>query len=167
MMTLERIFGSIEYRWREQQAKSFGVFWLLTAIVIMLVMLTRGGDLVASLIVGGALALLFGIVFLIMIALSLGKNKMLVRNYDRFEVYSVLLDSPVVSKSYRRFSYFVLRFTDKDGTQVICQTNPIWGFNETDLFPLAAYRDRYVDVLYDRAHNKVYVIGLTEAEEEE
>lgn len=167
MMTLERIFGSVEYRWREQQAKAYGVFWLLITGVIMLIMLAKGGNIGASLLAGGALSLLMGIVFLCFVANSLGKNKKLVKNYDRYEVYSVLLDSPVVSKSYRRFSYFVLRFRDKDGTQVVCQTNPIWGFQETDLFPLPDYRDRYADILYDRAHNKVYVIGLTETEDEE
>ena len=129
-------------------------------------MLGRGANdnMAAALLTGGILSGVFGVVFAILAANSLGKNKFLVKNYDRFEAYCVLLDTPVVSKSYRRFSYFVLRFNDKDGNQVICQTNPIFGLSETELFPIGEYRDKMVDVLYDPKHNKVYILGLPEEE---
>ena len=137
-----------------------------TADQIMIVMLGRGAsdNMVAALLAGVILSLVFGILFLIMVLKSLGQNKKLVNQYDRFDTYSVVLDTPVTSKSHRRFAYFVLRFLDKDGNQVICQTNPIFGFVDSELFPLSEYRDRNVDVLYDAKHNKVYVIGLTEEE---
>lgn len=164
MNMLERIFSSVEYRWRVQQAKSYGVFWLLVSVVIMVIMFSRGTSFVASLLTGAIVSAVFGIAFVFMILKSLMKNKMLVKNYDRFDTYSVLLDTPVASKTYRRFSSFVLRFDDKNGSQVICQTNPIFGLSDTELFPLAEYRDQYVDVLYDPKSNKVYVIGITEEE---
>ena len=169
MKILERIFSSVEYRWRVQQAKSYGVFWLLVTVVIMVVMLGRGvgGNIGVSLLVGGILSVIFGIGFGILAVKSLTKNKKVVKNYERYVLYSVLLDTPVRSKSYRRFAYFVLRFNDKEGSQIICQTNPIFGVGEADLFPLQEYRDQYVDILYDPKRNKVYVLGFTEEEEEE
>ena len=166
MTMLERIFMSVEYRWRNQQAKSYGVFWILVTVVIMIFMLGRGasGDFMAALLTGGILSLLFGVVFLIMALKTLGKNKKLVKNYDQYDTYSVLLDTPVASKSYRRFAYFVLRFNDKDGSQIICQTNPIFSFAEAGLFPLSEYRDQYVDILYNPKKNQVYGLGLSEEE---
>ncbi|MBE6959533.1 MAG: hypothetical protein E7448_02270 [Ruminococcaceae bacterium] len=166
MEMLERIFCSVEYRWRVQQAKSYGVFWLLVTVVIMVFMLGRGaGDnMVAALLTGGILSAVFGVVFAILVAKSLGQNKKLLKNYDRYELYSVQLDTPVVSKSYRRFAYFVLRFNDREGTQIICQTNPIFGLADTQLFPLREYRDKTVDVLYDPRRNKAYVLGISEEE---
>ena len=166
MTMLERIFNSVEYRWRVQQAKSYGVFWILVTVVIMIFMVGRGaGDnMTAALVAGGILSLIFGVVFLIMALKSLGQNKKLVNQYNRFDTYSVEFDTPVASKSQRRFAYFVLRFTDKNGSQVICQTNPAFSIAEAGLFPMQEYRDQLVDVLYDAKHNKVYVIGLTEEE---
>ena len=167
MDMLERIYGSVEYRWRVQQAKSYGIFWILVTIVIMLFMLGRGtcDNMVAALLTGGILSALFGIVFLVMALISLGKNRKVTDHYEEYELYSVLLETPVVSKSYKRFSYFVLRFEGKGG-QVICNTSPIWGHTDADLFPLSEYRDEYVDILYDPKHNKAYVLGITEDEEE-
>lgn len=166
MKMIERIFSSVEYRWRIQQAKSYGVFWLLVTVVIMLFMLGKGAsdNMGAALIAGGILSGVFGVVFAILAAKSLGQNKKLIKNYDRYVLYSVQLDTPVVSKSYRRFAYFVLRFNDNEGTQVICQTNPIFGLADGQLFTLAEYRDQIVDVLYDPRQNKVYVLGLSEEE---
>ena len=168
MDMLTRIFNSVEYRWRSQQAKSYGVFWILVTVVILLFMLGRGtsGNLGAALIVGGLLSAVFGIVFLIMALTTLGKNKKVLKNYEHYETYSVLLDTPVVSKAYKRFYYFVLRFEGKNG-QIICSTSPMWGFTENDMFPLSQYRDQYVDILYDPKGNKAYVLGLTEEEEDE
>jgi hypothetical protein len=168
MDMLERIYGSVEYRWRVQQAKSYGVFWILVSVIILFVMLGRGvnGGMGAALLVAGILSVAFGIVFLILACITLGQNKKVLNHYEQYEVYSVLLDAPVVSRAYKRFSYFILRFDGKNG-QIICNTSPIWGHTDADLFPLADYRDEYVDILYDPKGNKAYILGLTEVEEEE
>ena len=167
MKMLERIFGSVEYRWRVQQSKSYGVFWLLVTAIIMIFMVGRGvaSNMGATLLIGGILSGIFGVLFGIMAAKSLGKNKKVIKNFEHYVLYSVLLDTPVQSKSYRRFAYFVLRFEDKDGGQIICQTEPLFGFSETELFPLSEYRDTYVDILYDPKRNKAFVLGFTEDEE--
>ena len=168
MDMLERIFGSLEYRWRVQQAKSYGIYWILVTVVVMFFMLGRGatGDMVPALITGGILSGAFGVFFLIMALISLGHNKKMEKNYEKFELYSVQLDTPVVSKTYKHFSYFILRFEGKNG-QIICKTSPIWGHTDVDLFPLAEYRDEYVDILYDADHNQAYVLGFTEEAEDE
>lgn len=164
MLTTERIKDSMECRWRVQRAKACGIFGILTTVVILIFMLSRGtaGNMSATLLAGGVFAGGYCLAFAVIAGYSLLQNRKLLNNYTQYEHHTVLLETPISARGNRRFSYYIVQFTAKSGREIVIRTHPLWINASEGMFPVRDYTGKKVEVLYDPKRRKIYVIGLKE-----
>lgn len=162
MLTTEIIKTSMECQWRVQRAKACGVFGILTTIVILLFMLSRGsnGSMPAALLAGGILAGCYILVIGAIAGYNLLQNSVLAKNYAQYEHHVVTLETPIAARGNRRFSYYIVQFTAKSGKPIVIRTHPLFINASEGLFPTREYTGEKVDVLFDSKRRKLYVIGL-------
>lgn len=154
----------MECQWRVQRAKACGIFGILTTVVILIFMLSRGfgGSMGAALLAGGIFAGAYLLVIGTIAGYNLLQNRKLVKNFARYEHHTVLLETPIAARGNRRFSYYITQFSSNRGNEIVLRTHPLFINASEGLFPTRDYTGKKADVLYDPKRRKIYVIGLKE-----
>jgi hypothetical protein len=153
------IKNSLECQWRKEQVKLLIIVWAGACILSLILMFAIGIDLreLGFIILGlGALVTFLGLMPVGLYYYS--QYLKIVKNYDQYDKYEVLLDKPSSSYLYDYAIFYTVSFTTIDGERVTLDTKPIW--SSFSKFSIAEYNNKKVDILYDKEHERVIVLGL-------
>ena len=163
MITKEQVKNSLEAKWRLHQAKVYLALWgVVTAVMffISLCYAAAEGMLDAGLWATGIMALVYGVVFLPFVAFSYWKYLQIIRNWEKYEVHTVMLDQPGTSYMYKRSVYYTVKFQAKDGAFVTADTKPLWSSAAFAFCRLEEYNNKKIRILYDPEADAVVVCDL-------
>ena len=159
-MTKERIKNSLEYKWRLRQVRIYLILWgVMLAFALMGGSVSMGklGSLRDGLFVFFVVTAIYSAVLLPLAIYPLVQIRLFAKRAERCSVHRVMLDRPGTSYMYRGAVYYTVSFTD-NGEDFLRDTKPIWSSNSVD-FPLDAYNNKQVEILYDREWDQVFVLG--------
>lgn len=156
-LTKEEIINSVEYQWRKRQIKVylsiFIIISLLTLFIPIIIGINDFSALIISLIVWIIMMLFYGVIFACFIFYSALKIKYLLRNFNKFSVYEVELNSISTSYIYRGSVYYTVEVESHK-----VNTNPIFSSSYFSKFTLKEYNNQVVIGLYDDKLDKFYII---------
>lgn len=161
--TKEEIKNSVEYQWRMFNIKYILIVWLIIAVFTLfspvLISLKTGFDnLLLCLRIWLLCNLILGFIFGGSALYYYSKIKYLMKNYNSFKTYEVLLDKVATSFAYRGHIYYSVTLKD-DNFKKTVNTNPYFSscFSK---FTINDYNNKKVLGLYDSNLQKFYIIKL-------
>ena len=158
---VEEIKESVEYNWRKNQILILLYAWLLTAGISLLVPFAVSIDSI-ELIGMGFLIWLFWMMFIglfifVAILFYLNKNRYLLKNYQNFNAYEVVLDRFSTSYAYKGAIYYTVNILG-NGVRKNVDTNPYFSSTIFSKFSPEEYNNKKVIGLYDDNLEKFYIV---------
>lgn len=160
-LTKEDIKNSIEYQWRKTSAKWLLIIWAIMAVV------TLFGSLIMSLDDIKYIGLSFQIWLIVMAIYSAiylpfvmfyrYKMTYLLKHYEEFNSYEVMLNNVSTSYAYRGAVYYTVTVNDEGVTRQVT-TNPYFSSGTFAKFTLEDYNNKRVIGLYDNKMDKFYIV---------
>ncbi len=159
--TVNEIKNSVEFQWRKSQVKSYLVIWLIIVcltIFIPVIICASDDELLISGIVSWLCTIGFlGLFFWPFSIFSYSKMRYLLKNYQKFNSYEVVLDKVSTSYAYRRAIYYTVIVND-EGLSKKVDTNPYFSSSLLSKFSCEDYNNKKVVGLYDDKKNKFYIV---------
>lgn len=160
----EDIKASVEYQWRKQSIQSslllFAFLLIIFFFVVLFMSISENIDLSSlCFVLGGCLISigLCGSPLLISAILDYRKMRYLLRHYQQFHSYEVVLDKVSTSYTYRHSVYYTVSIDD-NGTKRQVETNACFSSSFFSRFTCEEYNNRKIVGLYDPHINKFYII---------
>lgn len=164
MTNAERIRQSIEGKWRRKQVKACVISWgaVLAGLLVICLFsaLCTGGGIAIAMEIFLILAIAFSAVLVPFVLYCVSRLRGLFRNCEAYELYDAVLNHPGTSWVYRGAVYYTVSFATNDGEQVRMDTMPLWSGSVFADNPLEKYNNKRIDLLYDRAGERIIVLGL-------
>ncbi len=161
--TKEEIKNSVEYQWRMFYIKYILIVWLIIAVFtlfapILISLKTGFENLLLGLLIWLLCNLILGFIFGGFALYYYSKIKYLMKNYNSFKTYEVLLDKVATSFAYRGHIYYSVTLKD-DNFKMTVDTNPYFS-SYFSKFTIDDYNNKKVLGLYDSNLQKFYIIKL-------
>lgn len=102
---------------------------------------------------------IYSVVFMPFAIFYIYKMIYLLKHYQQFKLYEVVLDNVSTSYVYKGAVYYTVSICDGDTTKRVC-TNPYFSSNIFSTFTLDEYNNKKVIGLYDDILDKFYIIKL-------
>ena len=164
MTNAERIRQSIEGKWRRKQVKACFISWgaVLAGLLVICLFsaLCTGGGIAIAMEIFLILAIAFSAVLVPFVLYYVSRLRGLFRNCEAYELYDAVLNHLGTSWVYRGAVYYTVSFATNDGEQVRMDTMPLWTGSVFADNPLEKYNNKRIDLLYDRAGERIIVLGL-------
>ena len=163
MVTKERIQNAIESKWRLRQSITYLIVTVGAIGVCVLRVILDHSFQYGS--IGETLLLICVIMAAVMvpfIVYPLWKYYWIIREWDAYEAYEVVLDRPNTSWLYKGAIYYTVRFQDRYGNLIAMDTKPIFSGGAFAWFPLDTYNNRTVTVYYDAKRERL-LLGYLKA----
>ena len=115
--TINEIKNSVEYQWRKSQVKLYLVIWLIiVCLTIFAPIMVCVSD--CELLVLGFVSWLFtigvfGAIFVPCSIYSYSKMRYLLKNYQKFNSYEIVLDKVSTSYAYRGAVYYTITINEE------------------------------------------------------
>ncbi|MCH5172457.1 MAG: hypothetical protein J1F31_06495 [Erysipelotrichales bacterium] len=159
--TMEEIKNSVEYQWRKNQVKLYLTLWLIivgATIFIPIIVSASNYELIVFGIISWLCAIvIFGLLFGSFALFSYSKMRYLLKNYQKFNSYEVVLDKVSTSYAYRGAIYYTVTINDKDLSKKV-DTNPYFSSSLMSKFSCEDYNNKKVVGLYDDNMDKFYIV---------
>lgn len=160
-LTKEDIKNSVAYQWRKSTLKWMLFALCAIALLMTLTMLaTNPGDMEYvrwSLKYGMVVTVVYVALFAPFALYHGYKMRYLLKNYEKFGVYEVMLDQVSTSYSRRGACYYTVTIRYDGQTRKAC-TQPYFPSRIFAQFPLEEYNNQKVIGLYDDRLDKFYVL---------
>lgn len=158
----EEIKNSVECQWRKILAKQLFSIYLIVLIASLFIpfIITVKYDikyLGIVFIIWLCCMLVIGIFFGCFILYYVIKYKYLLKNYEKFDTYEVVLDTLSTSYAYKASIYYTVTFVYEGKTKRI-DTNPYFSSAFFSKFSPEDYNNKKVIGLYDNNLEKFYII---------
>ena len=156
-LSKDDILNSVEYQWRKHQLVLYFYFWLIISIITIFIPLAIGITnleyiAVVALSCLGVIILIF-LIFGSFMLYSYSKMRYLLKYYENMQIYEVKLDNISTSYMYKGDVYYTVTINNKK-----VDTNPIFSSSFLSKYLLNDYNNKTVIGLFDKTHNKFYVI---------
>ena len=155
------IKNSVEYGWRKNTVKGLLIIWAVVAAVLLFaVLIASVGDMQyigLSLEIWLIVVGIYGAALLPFVAFYGYKMLYLLKHYEQFDSYEVVLDKVSTSYMYRGAVYYTVT-VDVDGVSRWVDTNACFSGGVFAKFPLDEYNNKKVVGLYDSQMDKFYII---------
>ena len=158
--TVDEIKNSVEYQWRKNQVKLYLLIWLVIVCVTIIPIIASIRDfdlLVVGIVSWLIVVVVFGLLFGTFALISYGKMRYLLKNYQRFNSYEVVLDKVSTSYAYRGAVYYTVT-VNYEGLSKNADTNPYFSSLAMSKFTCEEFNNKKVVGLYDDERNKFYVV---------
>ena len=163
--TVDEIKNSVEYQWRKWQVKFLlwglliiGLFTFIIFIIVFSIISNFDSEFIGL----GIIVWLFsvgvsGLVSLPFCLYYYGKMRYLLKNYQKFNSYEVVLDKVATSFWYRGTVYYIVTISD-NGLSRNTRTNPYFSSYFLAKYSLGDYNNKKVVGLYDADLNRFYIV---------
>lgn len=159
--TKEDIKNSVEYQWRKNAATWLFVIWAVIAVVMLFATLVMSFDDIKyigmSFQIWLIVTAIYSAVLLPFVAFYFYKMIYLLKHYEQFNSYEVMLDNVSTSYAYRGAVYYTVTVNDEGVTRQVT-TNPYFSSGIFAKFTLEDYKNKRVIGLYDSQMDKFYII---------
>ena len=160
-LSLEEIKDSVEYQWRKSQIKTLLGVWIFVAVISLFLPIIYASRDLKLLGLGMSVWLVcllcYGLLFGGGILFYFLKNRYLLKNYQKFQCYEVVLDRVSTSYMYTRSISYTVDIVD-EGTVKAVDTNPYFSSSFFAKFDPDDYNNKKVIGLYDDERNKFYIV---------
>lgn len=157
----EDIITSVEYQWRKKSAKWLFILWAIIAVVMFLGILIIGFSDIKyiglSLQIWLIVTAIYSVFLFPFIVFYCCKMIYLLKNYEKFDSYEVMLDNVSTSYAYRGAVYYTVTICDENISRQV-NTNPYFSSGIFAKFSLEDYNNKKVVGLYDSKMNKFYIL---------
>ena len=161
VFTTEDIKSSIEYKWRKSSVILLSSIYAIVEVVMLFAALIMNLDDIKYIGLSFQIWLIvtatYSVIFLPFIAFYCYKMIYLLKNYQRFDSYEVMLDNVSTSYAYGGAVYYTV-VVDVDGERRQVATNPYFSSGLFATFTLEDYNNKKVIGLYDRTKDKFYIV---------
>ncbi|MCH5164320.1 MAG: hypothetical protein J1F36_04815 [Clostridiales bacterium] len=161
--TIDEIKNSVEYQWRKHEIKSSWILWLVIACfafsipIILIIINFDLGLFVIGIVAWLCLIGSLGLAFLFLSLYYYRKMRYLLKNYQRFTSYEVVLDKPSSSFVYKSSIYYTVTVND-EGFPKKVDTNPYFSSFLTSKFTFEDFNNKKVVGLYDDEMDIFYIV---------
>lgn len=159
--TINEIKNSVEFQWRKSQVKLYLAIWLIivcATIFFPIIVCVRDYELLVVGIVSWLCVIVVcGLIFWSSALFSYSKMRYLLKNYQRFNSFEVVLDKVSTSYAYRGAIYYTVTVID-EGLSKKVDTNPYFSSFLMSKFSCEDFNNKKVVGLYDDEMNKFYVV---------
>lgn len=155
---------SIDYQWRLVQIKGYLIIWGIISVILLILNIITSLDNPKFILTG----LLIELIFILALGIYLGsfsiysfiQNKYLLKNFNKFKCYKVILDEPSNSRAYRYSIYYSVNLI-YDGVSKVVNTNSCFSStSKNEIFNLKKFHNKKVIGLYDNIKEKIYIIKV-------
>ncbi|MCH5160351.1 MAG: hypothetical protein J1F66_05880 [Clostridiales bacterium] len=163
--TVDEIKKSVEYQWRKWQIKLLlwslliiGIFTFFVFIIVFNIISNFDLQFLGL----GIIVWLYSMVVCGLIFLPLGifdyvKMRYLLKNYQKFNSYEVVLDNVTTSYWLRGAVYYTVIIND-NGLSKKARTNPYFSSHFLSKYSLQDYNNKKVVGLFDEDMGKFYIV---------
>lgn len=160
-LSKEEIKLSVDYIWRKHLFKTHLIIWGAIELCTLFLSTVRGlfdrEVLEIGLSIFAMLSTVYSLIFIPIIIYYGYKMNYLVKNYNKFYMYEVVLNEVSTSYFYRGAVYYCVKF-EHNGKSIYVHTSPCFSSHFLSKIKLEEYNNKKVMVLYDSDLDKVYVI---------
>ena len=159
--TREDVKSSVEYQWRKSSFTwLFGLWMVITVVMFLGTFIMSFGDIEyvgLSFQIWLIVTLLYSAVFLPFAVFYCYKMIYLLKHYEEFNSYEVILDNVSTSYAYRGAVYYTVTVNEEGKARQV-STNPYFSSSIFAKFTLEDYNNKRVIGLYDNKMDKFYII---------
>lgn len=167
MVTKEDVKRTLDCVYIRKQIKFASILFVIFELILLITLISEySGDIKATLFSIVFFSVVVVLFFGVPIICLLCKYRSIVNNYEKYDEYEVVLDTPKWVKfqggirSGRAYRYIVT-FTTKNNQTITTKTRALWSDGALQVFDKFHYDGRKVKILYDEQKDKVYVLGKT------
>lgn len=159
--TKKDIKNSVEYQWRKNSVKLLFNLWAVIAVVMLFAAFIISFDDIKNISLSFQIWLIvtaiYSAIFLPFIAYYCYKMVYLLKHYEDFYSYEVILDNVSTSYAYKGAVYYTVTVCD-EGISRQVSTNPYFSSSIFAKFALEDYNNKKVIGLYDSEREKFYIV---------
>ena len=160
-LSVEEIKKSVEYQWRKHQINLLLITYLFIGIITLFIPFIYSTIDLKFLGIGmlawlGCLVFI-GIIFGGFILFYLLKIRYLIKNYQNFNSYEVILENLSTSFAYKGSIYYTVKIVNEGVTKTV-ETNPYFSSLLFSKFTPEDFNNKKVSGLHDEINEKFYII---------